>query len=255
MITIKTQKEIDLLREGGKHNAFILKALTDAIHPNISTNDLNTLTLKLLEEKGDKSAFLGYTPEGAPRPYPAAVCISVNDEVVHGIPNEHPRILSMGDIVSIDFGLSHKGMITDAAVTIPVGTIDSESKKLIEVTSAALEAGINAAVGGNRIGDIGFAIESCISPSGFSIVDILAGHGVGYSVHEDPYVPNIGKKGEGHLLKPGMVLAIEPIVNIGNKRVTFNKDGYTVRTADHTRSAHFEHTIIITEGKAEVLTR
>ena len=254
MITIKSKKEIELLKEGGKHHAFILKSLSEIIRPGISTNDINLLTLKLLEEKGDISAFLGYTPQGAPRPYPAAVCVSVNDEVVHGIPNENPRILSEGDIVSIDFGLSHRGMITDAAVTVPVGAIDKESGRLIGVTLAALEAGIGAAFCGNHVGDISHAIESIVLPSGFSIVDILAGHGVGYSVHEDPYVPNIGKKGQGPLLKPGMVLAIEPIVNMGNKRVIFDKDGYTVRTADGKKSAHFEHTIAITEGKAEVLT-
>lgn len=255
MITIKNKKEIGLLREGGKKHALILSKLVHAVLPGVSTEELNALTLSLAKEHGVVPAFLGYTPQGVRRPFPGAVCISINEEVVHGIPNEKPRIISEGDIVSIDLGLSCGGMITDAAVTVAVGNIDAESKKLLDVTRRALEAGIKAARGGGHIGDIGFAIEKTIHPSGFSIVPTLAGHGVGYAVHEDPYVPNIGRLGEGEDLKPGMVLAIEPIVNAGDGRIIFSKDGYTTKTADGKRSAHFEHTILITDGEAEVLTR
>lgn len=255
MITIKNEKEVNLLREGGKLHALILKELAKAVVPGVSTEELNSLTLLLAKEHNVVPAFLGYTPQGVHRPFPAAVCISINEQVVHGIPNEKPRIISEGDIVSVDLGLSYKGMITDAAITVPAGQIDAESKRLLEITKSALDAGIRAAKGGGHIGDIGAAVQKTVSGSGFNIVEILAGHGVGYTVHEDPYVPNIGRKGEGDMLKPGMVLAIEPIINAGNGRIIFSKDGYTTKTVDGKRSAHFEHTILITEGEAEVLTQ
>ncbi|MDP2705106.1 MAG: type I methionyl aminopeptidase [Patescibacteria group bacterium] len=254
MITIKNEKEINLLREGGRRHALILSKLAEAVTPGVSTDTLNSLALSLSKEHEVIPAFLGYTPYGVHRPFPGAVCISINEEVVHGIPNENPRIVSEGDIVSVDLGLSYKGMITDAAVTVAAGKTDAESKRLLEITKKALIAGIKAAKGNGHIGDIGYAIEKTVSGSGFSIVETLAGHGVGYAVHEDPYVPNTGKRGEGDLLKPGMVLAIEPIINEGNGRILFSKDGYTTKTADGKRSAHFEHTVLITDGEAEVLT-
>jgi methionyl aminopeptidase len=255
MITIKTEKDIALLREGGKRHSFILLELEKLVRSGISTEELNNTAVKLVEEKRDKAVFLKYRPHGVSRPYPAALCVSVNDEVVHGIPNKNPKILKEGDIVSLDLGISHKGLITDAAVTVPVGEIDGKAKSLLETTKTALCAGIKAAEGGNHVGDIGYAIEKSVKGSGFSIVNVLSGHGVGYSVHEDPFVPNTGNKGEGPLLKPGMVIAIEPIINEGGPDIIFDKkDGYTTRTADGKRSAHFEHTVLITEGKAEVLT-
>lgn len=255
VVKIKTEKDIEILREGGRRHAFILNEVAKAVAPGVSTKDLDDLAVKLIKEGGDKSPFLGYKPYGAKRPYPASLCVSVNDAVVHGIPNEIPYILKEGDIVSLDLGLEHRGMITDMAVTIPVGKIDAVAKKLIKITREALTIGIKSAKPGNTTGHIGEAIESSITPHGFGIVEELAGHGVGYSVHEDPYIPNYGKAGEGEPLVPGMVVAIEPIINEGTKKVKLDRDGYTYRTADGQRSAHFEHTIVITEKGCEILTK
>ena len=203
----------------------------------------------------DKPAFLHYKPAGAERPYPASLCVSINDEIVHGIPNESEKILKEGDIVSLDMGLIHKGMIVDSAITVGVGEIDKKAKKLLQLTEESLYKGIKAAKGGNRVGDIGTAVAGHIKGSGLSVADELAGHGVGYKVHEDPFVPNIGVPGEGPLLRPGMVIAIEPMLNEGGSQIVFDEDGYTIRTKDGSRSAHFEHTILITEGEAEILTK
>ncbi len=255
MITIKTAEEIAILREGGKRLAEILCALERAVKPGVSASELNALAEKLVAEGGDKSAFLKYKPYGASRPYPASLCVSINDEVVHGIPNESEKILKEGDIVSLDMGLIHKKLFTDMAVTVAVGKIDTSAQNLLKVTEGALEKGISMAIAGNRVGHISNAIQSFIKPHGFGIVEELAGHGVGYKVHEDPYVPNYGSKNSGAILKAGMVLAIEPMVNEGVKAVVLDSDGYTYRTADGKRSAHFEKTILITEGVAEILTK
>ena len=254
-ITIKTEKEIAVLREGGRRLAEILRELEAAVRPGRTAAELNTLAEKLVSENGDKSAFLNYKPYGAKRGFPASLCVSINDEVVHGIPNEGEKILKEGDIVSLDMGLIHKNLYTDMAVTVPVGEVDVSAKKLLEVTEKALALGIAAARAGNQVGDISFAIESFIKPHGFGIVEELAGHGVGYKVHEDPYVPNYGKKNSGPVLKVGMIIAIEPMVNEGGKAVVLNPDGYTYKTADGKRSAHFEKTIVVTEGEAEILTK
>lgn len=254
MITIKTAEEIKNLREGGRRLAVILREVATAVKPGVTAGELNSLAVKLLNESGDKSAFLNYKPYGAKRPYPAVLCVSVNDEVVHGIPNEGEKVLQEGDIVSLDMGLVHKNLFTDMAITVPVGAIDAKAKKLLAVTEEALAKGIAAARAGNRVGDISFAIESVIKPHGFGIVEELAGHGVGYKVHEDPYVPNYGNKGAGELLKAGMVIAIEPMVNEGTKAVVLAPDGYTYKTKDGKRSAHFEKTIVIAEGEAVILT-
>ncbi|MSR78729.1 MAG: type I methionyl aminopeptidase [Candidatus Taylorbacteria bacterium] len=255
MITIKTAEEIAILREGGKRLAEILSELEKTVKPGVSANELNILAEKLVAKGGDKSAFLKYKPYGASRPYPASLCVSINDEVVHGIPNESEKILKEGDIVSLDMGLIHKKLFTDIAVTVAVGKIDSSAQNLLRVTEGALEKGISMAVAGNRVGHISNAIQSFIKPHGYGIVEELAGHGVGYKVHEDPYVPNYGSQNSGAILKPGMVLAIEPMVNEGGKAVVLDSDGYTYRTADGKRSAHFEKTILITEGVAEILTK
>jgi methionyl aminopeptidase len=254
-IRIKTKEDIDILREGGKRHAFILKQVAKAVAPGVSTLDLDNLAAKLITEGGDTAAFLGYKPYGAKRPYPASICISVNDAVVHGIPNEVPYTLKKGDIVSLDLGLVHKGMITDAAVTVPVGKIDTEAKNLLKATKTALEKAIKAAKPNHTTGHIGEAVEAYIAPLGYGIVEELAGHGVGYAVHEDPYVPNYGTAGEGSVLVPGMVIAIEPIVNEGTEKIFLDKDGYTYRTKDGKRSAHFECTVVITEKGCEVLTK
>jgi methionyl aminopeptidase len=253
-IIIKTPEEIEILREGGKRLATVLHKVKEIVKPGISTWELDKYAEKLIKEMGDEPAFLNYRPEGAEFPYPASICISVNNEVVHGIPNRE-KILQVGDLVSLDLGLKHQGLFTDMALTVPVGEISSGSKKLIEVTEKALQVGINAAQGGNKIGDIGHAIESFVRPHRYGIVEVLSGHGVGKAIHEDPYVPNFGKAGVGTKLVSGMVIAIEPMLNNGTKNVVLDKDGYTFRTADGKKSAHFEHTILITEGEPEILTK
>ena len=255
MVSIKTVDDIATLREGGKRLAFILGEIAKAVRPGVSARELNDSAEKLVKGGGDEAAFLGYKPKGAKRPYPSSLCVSVNDEIVHGISNEEEKILREGDIVSLDMGLTHDGLITDAALTVPVGKIDKESKRLINATREALDIGIRVALGGNYIGDIGYAIEQFVKPTGFSLTEGLAGHGVGYKVHEDPYVPNFGKRGDGVELKPGMVLAIEPMLNVGISRIILDKDGYTYKTADGSRSAHFEHTVLITDKNAEILTK
>lgn len=246
---------MEILREGGKRLATVLHKVKEKIAPGISTKDLDDLAHKLITEMGDAPAFLNYRPEGAHVPFPASLCVSVNDEVVHGIPNSE-KILQEGDIVSIDLGLKHKGLFTDMALTVPVGEISPASAKLLKTTEKALEVGINAAEAGNTVGDIGEAIESFVRSQGqYGIVEVLSGHGVGRSIHEDPYIPNFGKAGKGAKLVPGMVVALEPMLNNGTKNVTLDSDGYTFRTADGKRSAHFEHTILITESGPKILTK
>ena len=210
---------------------------------------------KLIREMGDTPAFLNYRPEGAATPFPAALCVSVNDEVVHGIPDKK-RILKEGDIISLDLGIKHKGLFTDMALTAGVGNISGKNLKLLQITEQALQVGIDAAMAGNTVGDIGNAIESFVHvKGGYGIVEVLAGHGVGKYIHEDPFIPNFGKRGRGAKLVPGMVVALEPMINLGTKNVTIDEDGWTFRTADRKPSAHFEHTILITDGEAEILTK
>ena len=254
MIIIKNPAEIEIIREGGKRLATVLYKVRDMVKPGISTWELDKYAEKLIKDQGDYPAFLNYKPEGADTPYPASLCVSVNEEVVHGIPNKN-KILKEGDIVSLDLGLRHKGLYTDMALTVGVGEISNVSKKLLETTENALHIGISAAREGNRVGDIGHAIESFVRPKKFGIVEILAGHGVGKEIHEDPYVPNFGKAGTGAKLVKGMIIAIEPMLNNGTKNVTLEKDGWTFRTADRKKSAHFEHTILITDGEPEILTQ
>jgi methionyl aminopeptidase len=229
--------------------------LASLAKPGVSTKLLDDEARRLTLEGGDTPSFLDYTPDGADRPYPASVCISINDEIIHGIPNEDPKILKDGDIVSIDMGIKHKGLFTDSAITVGVGKIDTKAKKLLKATEEGMFKGIAMARGGAHIGDIGAEIEAYALKNGFEIADDLCGHGVGYAVHEDPYIPNYGVKGEGDILRPGMVIAIEPMYNEGTGRVKALSDGYTYVTADGKRSAHFEHTILITDGAPEILTR
>ena len=260
MIIIKTKEEIEILREGGKRLATVLHKVKEKVLPGVSTKELDVYAEKLIREMGDEPAFLNYRPAGAKTPFPSSLCVSVNDEVVHGIPSSN-RVLKEGDIVSLDLGLKHKGLFTDMAMTVGVGEISANSKKLLETTKRALSVGIDAAQGGNTIGDIGYAIERFVRSRKdknknmqYGIVEVLSGHGVGRAIHEDPYIPNFGKRGKGEKLIPGMVVALEPMLNNGTKNVTIDEDGYTIRTADGKKSAHFEHTILITEGEPEILT-
>lgn len=253
MITIKTQEEIKTLREGGRRLAAILRELATKVAPGVSSAEIDRLGREMAENAGDKPAFLGYKPKGAKRPYPASVCISINDEIVHGIPSEQ-KIFADGDVVTLDMGLVHGGLITDSAITIVVGKGDEAARKLVEANKVALQKGVAAVRPGGRVGDIGAAIEKYVEPFGYSHAEELAGHGVGYKVHEDPFVPNTGNAGEGPELKPGMVIAIEPMLCEGSGAVIFDKDGYTVRTRDGRRSAHFEHTVAVTERGYLVLT-
>jgi methionyl aminopeptidase len=252
-IKLKTEHDITILRESGKRLARVLDAVEKEVRPGVTTKYLNDFVYKMIIDMGDKPAFLNYKPFGASYPYPGSICISVNEEVVHGIGSED-RILEEGDIVGLDGGVNHKGMISDSARTVPVGKITKEEEELLRVTKDALMAGIKAATAGNYVNDISRAIEKAI-PKKYGIVKILSGHGVGYKVHEEPYVPNFDDGIKGPKLVPGMVLAIEPMVNLGTDDVYLGDDGYTFITKDHKKSAHFEHTILITEGKPEILTQ
>lgn len=255
MITIKTEQDIEKLREGGKRLAKVVIETAKHIKPGVSTDELNKIAHELMLEYGGKPSFLNYRPYGAARPFPAAICICLNDEIVHGIPNENPKILKEGDVVTLDAGLIYEGLFTDHAVTYTVGEVSKEVKKLLDTTREALASGIKMARAGNKIGDISSAIAARAQKANLKVVKGLAGHGVGYGVHEDPYVPNEGRAGTGELLKPGMVLAIEPMFSIGSANIKLDKDGYTYKTADGSLSAQFEHTVLITEGEPEILTK
>lgn len=253
MAKYKTKEEIADLRISGKRLAFVLSEVRKIIKPGVTTHELDALAEKLIRAEGDIPPFLNYTPHGARNPFPASLCVSVNDEIVHGIPSKD-RVLQEGDVVSIDLGVSHNGMITDAALTVPVGKVSPQIEKLISDTERSLYEGIKAAKVGGRIGDISAAIEKVGNKGGYGIVRELGGHGVGHAVHEEPYVPNYGTKGTGPLLKPGMVLAIEPMFMLGEEDIRMMPDGYTIVTHDGSLSAHFEHTIIITEDGVEIAT-
>ncbi|MFA6503264.1 MAG: type I methionyl aminopeptidase [Candidatus Paceibacterota bacterium] len=251
---IRTAEERANLLEGGRRLAAVLEALRVKAVAGTTTEELDDLAEAMIRDGGDEPCFLGYTPEGAGRAYPATLCVSINDEVVHGIPNESVRTLREGDIVGLDLGLRHEGIVVDAAITVPVGKINEETTKLLRATEAALAAGIAAATVGNHVGDISAAIQKEIESAGFSVVKELGGHGVGDLVHEDPFIPNFGKAGRGELLSEGMVLALEPISSAGKAAVVLMPDGYTFRTKDGSRSAHFEHTILLEKGGARIVT-
>ncbi len=251
-IKLKTEKDIEILRESGRRLATVLEAVAKEVKPGVTTGYLNDFVYKMITDMGDTPAFLNYKPFGASYPYPGSICISVNDEVVHGIGGD--RVLKEGDIVGLDGGVKHKGMISDSAITVAVGEVTDEDRKLIEVTKQALYAGIKAARAGKYVNDISKAIEASI-PKKYGVVKILSGHGVGYKVHEEPFVPNFDDGVKGPKLVPGMVLALEPMVNLGTDEVYLAEDGYTFITTDHKKSAHFEHSIVITEGEAEILTK
>lgn len=253
MIKLKTAEEIKQLRAGGQILAQILKALSQEVKPGLKTNELEIKARVLIKEAGAESAFLGYKPAGSRLAYPAALCVSVNEEIVHGLPSE--RVLEEGDIVTLDLGLKYQGLFTDMAVTVPVGEVSDEAKKLIAGTEEALAAGVAAARPGGRVGDIGAAVEAVGRKYKFGLVTDLAGHGVGYGVHEEPYVPNYGERGSGEKLLPGLVIAIEPMFTLGVGKTKLLSDGFTFITADKSWAAHAEKTIAITEDGVEILTK
>lgn len=246
-VTIKTPEEIELMREAGRLLALVHEELEKSIRPGISTKEIDKIGEECIRSYGCIPSFLGY--EG----YPASVCVSVNYEVVHGIPSED-RILEEGDIVSLDTGLIYKGWQSDAARTHGVGNIAEEDKKLIEVTKQSFFEGIKMAKAGNHLNDIGRAIENYIKPFGYGIVRDLTGHGIGSQMHEDPIIPNFKTFMRGIVLKPGMTLAVEPMINAGTYKVGWLEDEWTVVTLDGRNSAHYENTILITEGEPEILS-
>lgn len=245
-IVIKSEREIQAMREAGGIVATVLKVLKLQVEPGMRTKELDAIAEGELEKLGAKSSFKGY------QGFPAALCVSVNDEVVHGIPGE--RVLAEGDIVSLDFGAIFNGFQGDAALTVGVGEVTPQARELMEVTREALEAGIAAARAEARLGDISAAIQGCAESKGYSVVREYCGHGIGREMHEEPQIPNFGLPGTGPVLKKGMTLALEPMVNIGGWRTRLGGNHWTVLTADGSLSAHFERTIAITDGEAEVLT-
>ena len=260
MISIKTAEEIEYMRVAGRVVGAILEELSKIAREGIAPSELDQRAREMIKKAGEslpgevRSSFLNYKPFGAKAPFPSALCASVNEEVVHGIPSN--RRLVSGDILKLDFGVSYQGYHADAALTVGIGAVSSSAVKLIEVTRSALEAGIAQARSGNRLGDIGNAISQCIrieSQEAFHPVEGLTGHGIGKALHEEPSVFNTGVPGKGTLLKPGMVLAIEPMVSAGGGKIRQRKDDSFI-TADNSVAAHFEHTVLITSGKPEVLT-
>jgi methionyl aminopeptidase len=246
MITIRTPQEIEIMRRNNRLVAQVLQRLRKAIQPGITTAELDQLAERTIREAGAIPAFKGY------RGYPASLCVSVNEEVVHGIPG--PRRLREGEIVSLDVGVYRNEYYGDAAITVPVGKVSEQATRLLEVTQQALAKGIEQATHGNRLLDIAHAIQSWVESRGFAVVRDFVGHGIGRALHEDPQVPNFGPPHHGPRLRPGMVLAIEPMINVGTWAVKILEDGWTVVTADRSLSAHFEHTIAISDGEPDILS-
>jgi len=245
-IVLKGPEEIALMRQAGRADGEVLAILRQEIRPGLMLKKLDDVVRREFAKREVIPTFLDY------QGYPARVCVSVNDEVVHGIPDR--RVLQEGDIVSIDLGATYKGFVGDAAITVGVGRISPEAERLVRVTEEALWQGIKAARAGARLGEISAAIQAHAEGNGFSVVREYVGHGVGRNMHEDPQVPNFGPPDRGPLLQKGMTLALEPMVTAGDWPTKKDSDGWTVRTADGSLAAHFEHTIVITEGEAEVLT-
>ena len=251
MSLIKSLDEIEQIRKANQIIARLYRdVLPQYIKAGISTGEINKIVEDYIRSQGARPACIGV--DGMYMPFPAGTCISINEEVVHGIPGD--RILQEGDIVSVDTVTELNGFFGDSAITYAVGEIDEESRKLLEVTEKSREIGIEMAVVGNRIGDIGHAIQSYVEKNGFTVVRDFAGHGVGHSMHEDPIIANFGRKGRGIKIENGMVLAIEPMVNAGSYKINVKEDGWTIVTRDGKRSAHFEHSIAIVDGKPVILS-
>lgn len=247
-VEIKSPDEIALMREAGRIVSEILDELEKAVAPGVTTWDLDALAEKLIYAKGAKPAFKGYLG------FPSCLCASINEEVVHGIPSKKRKLIA-GDLMKLDFGVVYRGFFGDSARTVPVGKVGQEALALVNVTRQSLQKGIAAAVPGNRIGDISHAIQSYVEAHGYAVVRSFTGHGIGRKLHEKPEVPNFGAPGEGMKLRPGMTIAIEPMVNLGTWEVGLLEDDWTAVTLDSKLSAHFEHTVLITDHGPEVLTR
>jgi len=253
LILIKTKKEIDLIRESCKITAETLQLMKKNVRPGITTGELDQIAEDYILSNNAKAAFKGYSQGGSSIDYPGSICASVDDEVVHGIPGS--RVLKSGEIIALDVGVYKNGFFGDAALSVAVGEISDEKKKLMEVTEKSLYLGIEKAIDGNHVHDISFAVQSYVEEYGFSVVRDLCGHGVGKHLHEDPAIPNFGKKGTGAKLRKNMTIAIEPMINIGKYNVVQADDGWTILTKDGSPSAHFEHSILITDNKPEILTK
>ncbi|MBN1558178.1 MAG: type I methionyl aminopeptidase [Lentisphaerae bacterium] len=247
MIVIKRGADLEAMRESGGVAARVRDAVAERIAPGVTTGELGDYAAEVMRAHGAESAFLGY------RGYPGQICVSVNEEVVHGIPGR--RRIRMGDIVSLDVGVRLGGFVGDTATTVMVGVSDPDVMRLVDVTRRALEAGIGAARARGRLSDVSHAVERTAVDAGLSVVREFVGHGIGRSMHEDPQIPNFGPPGRGPRLKPGMTLALEPMVNMGGAEVEIQPDGWTVVTRDGRPSAHFEHTVAVCDGDAEILTQ
>lgn len=248
-INIKTQYEIEIMREAGRINAEALSAVVAAVKPGVTTAELNAIFESVQKKYDVYSPFKNYP---GPYPYPASVCASVNEELVHGIPSS--RVLQEGDIISIDGGTVYQGFVGDMSITVPVGKVKPETQKLIDVTRQALEIAISKMVPGNTTGDVGNAVQTYVEGQGFHITRTYTGHGVGRKMHEGPQVPNYGKPGRGMRLREGMTIALEPMVLVGTSDTRVKDDEWTVASADGSLTAHFEHTVLVTANGPEILT-
>lgn len=251
MIYLKSRDEIEAMRRANVIVAEVLAALKESVRPGMTTLDLDELAERLTREKGARPAFKGY--EVAGRVFRHSLCTSVNEEIVHGIPSD--RVLKEGDILGMDFGVVHEGFYGDSAVTVGLGRVSPEAKRLMRVTESALDEGIEMLREGNRLGDLGSAIQGVAERSGYSVVREFVGHGIGRKLHEEPPVPNYGDAGKGRRLRAGMVLAVEPMVNAGKKEIRILDDGWTAVTRDRSLAAHFEHSIAVTADGPYVLSR
>lgn len=262
MIQLKSQSDLEKMRVAGRHVAEILLLLREQVRPGMTTGQINEICVREIRNRGLESSFLGYGPGGAP-PYPGVICTSINEEIVHGIPGE--RAVCEGDLLKLDFGVIFEGFHGDSAVALTVGPSgetapgdagdDPELRKLRDVTRDALYAGIEQLRPGNRLGDVSHAVQTAAEAGGYSVVRDFVGHGIGRKLHEPPQLPNFGRAGRGPRLRPGMVMAVEPMVNLGRPDVKMAGDGWTALTADGLLSCHFEHTVAITENGPEILTR
>jgi methionyl aminopeptidase len=253
MVIIKRDEEIALMHQAGRIVALVLEKMRELVRPGISTAELDAVAEEIITEHGAIPSFKGYPGRGE-NDFPASICTSINEEVVHGIPSP-TRILREGDIISIDVGAIYKGYHGDAAITLGAGQIDSEVQRLIKVTEGALQVGIDQMRPGKRSGDVSWAMQMYVESRGFLVVREYTGHGIGREMHEEPQVPNFGQRGQGIVLKRGMTIALEPMVNMGTWHTRVLEDGWTVVTADNRPSAHFEHTVVVMDGEPEILTR